>query len=175
MKRSDDLTSLRELLLCLIDEAYDKQAWHGPNLRGSIRGVSLAQVVWRPRPGRRSIAEIAVHCAYWKYVVRRRIRGDKRGSFPLKGSNWFRLPPKLTQTQWRDYVMLLDTEHQTLRDAIAEAPWSALAAERGDRREPARHVSGAALHDTYHAGQIRTIRALYQQRTRTGSRRDGDR
>ncbi len=127
----------------------------------------MAQAVWRPRPGRRGIAELVVHCAYWKYVVRRRIRGDKRGSFPLKGSNWFRLPPKLTKTQWGEYVALLAEEHRALRDAIAEAPWSALAAERGDRRKPATHVYGAALHDTYHAGQIRTIRALYKQRTRT--------
>ncbi|NUQ50463.1 MAG: ATP-binding cassette domain-containing protein, partial [Phycisphaerae bacterium] len=38
--------------------------------------------------GQRMKCEIALHAAYWKYVTRRRLRGDKRGSFPLKGSNW---------------------------------------------------------------------------------------
>ena len=45
---------------------------------------------WRPHPARHSIQEIVVHAAYWKYAVRRRLKGEKRGSFPLKGSDWFR-------------------------------------------------------------------------------------
>ena len=80
------------LLLQMIDEAYDKKSWHGPNLRGGIRGLSPAMAAWRPAENRHSIAEIAVHAAYWKYTVRRRLRGEKRGSFPLKGSNWFPRP-----------------------------------------------------------------------------------
>ncbi len=29
-----------ELLLGLLDEAFDKKAWHGPNLRGALRRVT---------------------------------------------------------------------------------------------------------------------------------------
>ena len=76
------------LLLDNLDDAYNKTAWHGPNLRGAIRGVPVAQAVWRPHPKRHSIAEITVHAAYWKYAVRRRLRGDKRGSGRAK-------PPEL--------------------------------------------------------------------------------
>ncbi|MCH7884075.1 MAG: DinB family protein [Planctomycetes bacterium] len=155
----------RALLLCILDEAYDRTAWHGPNLRGSVRQVSAEQAVWRPRPGRHSIAEITVHCAYWKYAVRRRILGGKRGSFPLKGSNWFALPEEITNQQWRDYVKLLDGEHKALREAMVTAPLSQLSSGRGSRREPAKHVYGIALHDTYHAGQIRTLKVLYKQAT----------
>ncbi|MFQ5411533.1 MAG: DinB family protein, partial [Phycisphaerae bacterium] len=67
------------LLLQNLDAAYDKAAWHGPNLKGSVRGLRVAQAVWRPRPKRHNIAEIVVHAAYWKYAVRRRLRGEKRG------------------------------------------------------------------------------------------------
>ncbi len=165
MKLNETLSAQRVLLLRLIDEAFDKKAWHGPNLRGSIRRVSPEEAVWRPRPGRRNIVEIVVHCAYWKYAVRRRLRGDKRGSFPLKGNNWFALPTSLTKQQWRDYVALLDDEHRSLRDAIAMVPLSRLSVTAGNRREPAAHVYGAAMHDTYHAGQIRTIKALYKLAT----------
>ncbi len=165
MKRNEMLPAQRVLLLRLIDEAFDKQAWHGPNLRGSIRRVSAEEAVWRPRPGRRNIAEIVVHCAYWKYAVRRGVRGDKRGSFPLKGSNWFALPAKLTKQQWRDYVTLLDDEHRALRDAVATAPLARISATSGSQREAAVRVYGAAMHDTYHAGQIRTIKAQYSQGT----------
>ena len=80
------------LLVRLLDEGFDRRAWHGPNLRGTLRGVPAADAARRPAPDRHSIWEIAVHAAYWKYAVRRRITGAGRGSFPLKGSNWFGRP-----------------------------------------------------------------------------------
>ncbi len=170
MKKADIIAAQRGLLLCLIDEAFDKKAWHGPNLRGSIRIVSVEHAVWRPGPGRHNMAEIAVHCAYWKYAVRRRVRGDQRGSFPLKGSNWFKLPTKLTKQQWRDYVALLDDEHRTLRDAIATVPLTRLSGPAGGRCEVADHIYGVAMHDIYHAGQIRTIKTLCKQASRASKR-----
>ncbi len=74
-------------LLDLLDEAYNRVAWHGPNLRGSIRGVTAREATRSPRAGRHNIWEIVVHAAYWKYTVRRRLVGEKRGSFSQKGSN----------------------------------------------------------------------------------------
>src|SRR5947209_5248763 len=108
-----------KILLSAIDQAYDKKAWHGPNLRGSIRGLTAAQAVWRPQAKRRSIAEIVLHAAYWKYIVRRRLRGDKRGSFPLQGSNWFAVPTSLPEAAWREHVALLQAEHAAMRAVIA--------------------------------------------------------
>src|SRR6202022_3143178 len=81
-----------DLVLALLDEAYEKRAWHGPNLKQSLRGVSAKQAAWRPAPGRHNIWELAVHSAYWKYAVRRKIAGRKRGSFVLEGSNFFPRP-----------------------------------------------------------------------------------
>ena len=164
MGQTETLPDQRALLVRLIDEAYDQATWHGPNLKSATRRVSPQQAVWRPRRGGRSIAEIVVHCAYWKYAVRRRIRGDKRGSFPLKGSNWFVLPRQLTSGQWRDYLTLLDDQHKLLRETTATAPLSRLVAQ-GNKRRLAGHAYGVALHDIYHAGQIRTLKGLYKRAT----------
>jgi len=95
------------LLLQLIEEAYTKQAWHGTNLHGSIRGLTAQQAAWRPAPNRHNIWEIVVHTAYWKYVVRRRLLGEKKGSFPLKGSNWIKRPLEMTEKAWRNDIRLL--------------------------------------------------------------------
>ncbi len=38
------------LLLRLIDESYEKKAWHGPNLKGSFRGLAPRDAAWRPQP-----------------------------------------------------------------------------------------------------------------------------
>tara|TARA_B100000315_G_scaffold247767_1_gene276918 strand:+ start:4729 stop:5124 length:396 start_codon:yes stop_codon:yes gene_type:complete len=80
------------VLLAQIDEAYDHQSWHGSNLKGSLRGVTPRQAVWRPGPKRHNIWEIATHAAYWKYAAWRRLTAAKRGSFALDGSDWFPSP-----------------------------------------------------------------------------------
>ncbi|MFQ5424683.1 MAG: DinB family protein [Phycisphaerae bacterium] len=153
------------LLLRILDEAYDKPAWHGPNLRGALRRVPVEQAVWRPRSGRHAIAEITVHAAYWKYAVRRRLRGDQRGSFPLKGSNWFPVPADLTRSTWRGYVDLLDAEHAALRAAIAALPRARLhKTSAGSKVSNATLIRGIALHDVYHAGQVRLLKRGYDAR-----------
>ena len=108
-----------ELLLRIIDEGYNKKAWHGPNLRGAIKRVEFAQAAWRPAPERHNVWEHVVHAAYWKYIVRRRLLGEKKGSFPLKGSNWFVRPVVLEARAWLEDLALLEEMHQTMRAAVA--------------------------------------------------------
>jgi hypothetical protein len=149
------------LLLRMLDQAYNRKAWHGPNLRGSVRGLTAHQAGWRPHPKRHSIAEIVVHAAYWKYAVRRRLRGDKRGSFALKGSNWFLLPEPLTDAAWREQVALLETEHQILRAAILALPPDQLhQRSAGSKVRNATMIYGIAAHDLYHTGQIQLLKRL---------------
>lgn len=56
-----------DLHLAQLDLAFDRRSWHGPNLLGSLRGIDPAGAAWRPQPERHNVAEIVVHCAYWKY------------------------------------------------------------------------------------------------------------
>jgi len=144
------------LVLTLLDEAYKKKTWHGPNLRQAIRGVSAKQAAWRPGAGRHNIWEETVHAAYWKYAVRRRMEGGKRGAFALKGSNFFPRPEKgkASEAAWRKDKELLEREHQALRASIEKV----LETPRGAKF--LRQIYGVALHDVYHAGQIRLLRRL---------------
>ena len=155
MKRDTHLSD--PLLLQIIDSGYNRKAWHGPNLRQSLRGVSAEDAAWRPAPGRHNIWEIAVHAAYWKYVVRRRLRGDLRGSFACEGSNWFVRPSPTAHNKekaWLKDKLLLEQEHQKLRETVFE--W----AQKRSHRVPPAHIYGVAFHDVYHAGQIRLLRRL---------------
>ncbi len=149
------------LLLELIDDAFDGKAWHGPNLRGILRGLSPEEAAMKPSGARYAIAEIAMHCAYWKYAARRRLRGDARGSFPLKGSNWFALPDDWDAAAWKSTTRLLDAEHATLREAIAGCTSRHLdIVPKGSKVTNRKLIYGMAAHDTYHAGQIRLIKAM---------------
>ena len=79
----------------MLERAYDHSSWHGPNLRGSIRGVTPMLAAWRPAPGRHNIWELIVHSAYWKYVARDRMtEGEHRATFPLGGHNWYARPSR---------------------------------------------------------------------------------
>jgi hypothetical protein len=149
-------------LLDVVDQAFDRQSWHGPNLRGAIRGVTHDQALWRPQAERHNIWEQVLHAAYWKYTVRRRILGEKRGSFQHKASNWI-TPPQTTPAAWRRDVQLLVDTHRSMREAIANVP-----PEKLQKRLPGAKatyfalISGIAAHDVYHAGQIQLLKRLQQ-------------
>ena len=150
-----------QLLLQALDQAYNRKSWHGTNLRGSIRGVSLMEAAWRPDSDRHNIWELVVHAAYWKYVVWRRLTGQQRGSFPLKGSNWFRRPQDGTEQEWRADVVLLDRMHRSLREAVDELSARAIwQTPKGSAVSNASIIAGAAAHDLYHAGQIQLLKRL---------------
>lgn len=154
--------SLITLLLDGLAEAFHKKSWHGPNLRSALRGVTVKQAAWRPGDERHNIWELALHAAYWKYVVRRKLAGDKRGGFVLKGSNFFQRPEGSagpSEGAWRDDIAILETEHKMLYEVVANL--------RGTPRLEAKTwqakvhlIRGAAAHDLYHAGQIRLLRRL---------------
>jgi DinB superfamily len=151
----------REMLVAAIDEAFDRPSWHGTNLRGSIRGLDPAAVVWRPARDRHNIWELVVHAAYWKYTVRRRLTEEKRGSFALVGSNWFERPNQFDAAQWRADRDLLDGEHHRLREAVAAVPEARLnEVPRRSRFTLAGLIRGVAAHDLYHAGQVQLLKKL---------------
>ncbi|HEV3198976.1 MAG TPA: DinB family protein [Bryobacteraceae bacterium] len=150
------------LLLDLLDEAFDKKSWHGPNLRGSIRGVSAREAAWRPAPKSHNIWEYVLHAAYWKYVVRRRITGGQRGSFVLPGSNFFERPGELSEAAWKSDVGILVSQHQDLRRAVVELKPEMREDLKG-WRSLLHLIRGAAAHDLYHAGQIRLVRRLSKE------------
>jgi len=148
-----------KLVLALLDEAYEKKTWHGPNLKQSIKGITAKQAAWRPALGRHNIWEVTLHAAYWKYAVRRRIDGGKRGSFVLKGSNFFSRPEKgkLNEAAWSADKKLLEREHRALHMTVAKVLRTARAAKLLPQ------LYGVAFHDIYHAGQIRLLRRLMER------------
>ncbi|NOX57737.1 MAG: DinB family protein [Planctomycetes bacterium] len=119
----------------------------------------------RPSTSGHCIAEIVLHCAYWKYAGHRRLTGGKRGGFALKGSNWFVTPGKLKDHEWKEIVRLVDEMHAQMRATVALLTPKQLAEiPTGAKVANLKMVYGLAAHDAYHAGQIRTIRGLFKRR-----------
>ena|SRR5688572_283431 len=149
-------------LIDTLDRAYDVRSWHGPNLRGSLRGVHAEEAARRSAPGRHNAWEVAVHCAYWKYRVAYLLDPAAPRTFDEKGSDWFERPTgSAREPAWRSDLERLSAWHQRLRGAVVEFDPVRLD-DRSGRGEFtfAGLIAGIAAHDLYHAGQIRLVRRL---------------
>lgn len=155
----------REHLLASLRRAFDGRSWHGPNLLGAIRGLTPAEAFFRPGAGRHSVYDLLLHAAYWKYVVRRRLAGEKRGSFPFKGSNFFPEPHPKDARAVRETRALLEEMHRELVRVVESLPENAFAARHG-RWTAGEMIAGVAAHDLYHAGQIQLVKKLGAARGR---------
>jgi hypothetical protein len=147
------------LILAVLEAGYSKKAWHGPNLRQSLKGVTARQAAWRPGPGRHNIWELTLHAAYWKYRVRSKLEGGKRGTFLLQGSNFFIRPEigRANEGTWQKDRAVLEKEHRAMMEAIRKE----LRKPGGKKRLGM--LYGVAFHDVYHAGQIRLLRRLQER------------
>jgi uncharacterized damage-inducible protein DinB len=123
--------------------------------------LTIDEAAWRPSPARHNIWEIVLHAAYWKYAVRRRLEGGKRGSFALKGSNWFTRGKEMGSTLWHEDIRLLEREHRLLHEIVAALPVSTLHTKPpGGSVTIATLLYGISHHDVYHAGQIQVLKRL---------------
>lgn len=158
-----------EALLLAVEQAYDRRAWHGPNLKSSLRGVTVEEASWRPQAGRHNVWELAVHAAYWKYRVLRKLAADAPASFDEAGSNFFERPSpgqsaKDREDAWTRDHGRLDDWHRRLVDAIHDFDAARLDEVSYDRYDHRDLILGAAAHDVYHAGQIRLLRRMWVDR-----------
>lgn len=151
------------LLAHQLDLAFKRRSWHGPNLLGSLRGVTPEEAVWRPQPDRHNINELVLHAAYWKYRVCRLIAEKDVPEFELDGADFFERPVMPSKAEWDGDLHLLRLWHSRLRTyALAVSARRLGAKRRSHTFTIAEVISGAAAHDLYHAGQIRLLRRMFE-------------
>jgi hypothetical protein len=161
MPTSDPIATL---MLQNVQPRAGRGGWHGgPTPIGAVRGVSAEEAAWVPFPGRKSIWQLALHVAYWKYAVRRRLEGGKAARFPRGPANWPRVPEHGDASAWAADVALLRTEHDQLVATIAKIPVRRYgeALPGGKRWTVGELILGIAQHDAYHAGQIQMLKRLW--------------
>ena len=156
---------LHEVLL-LLDPPSGRQPWAGgASVQGCLRGVDAEQARWRPTSQRRSVWELVLHIAYWKYAVRRALEGGEKGGFPRKPSNFPALPEPADSKAWTRDRALLKDQHRQLVDAIRAFDPKRLDESTGSsgKYRYADLITGIAMHDVHHVGQIQLIKRLYKE------------
>ena len=147
-----------------LEEGFRRSAWHGPTLASALRGVAWQDAIWEPGTHWHSIWAIALHCAYWKVRVLARITG-LRVPFPRPGHDWPAPPEEPDEKAWKADRRLLGAAHGDLVEAVRRLdPDEIDRPGPRQRRTRRRNLQGIAFHDTYHAGQVRLIRKLHEER-----------
>lgn len=137
----------------LLDEGYGPGAWHGPDMKAALDGVTPELASFRPAPGRHSIAEIALHHAYCVRSVRGRLAAAPLEPFVLEGEDWFEQSgPKALS--WDAVRAALESEQKKLAAVVAALGDGGVDPERFDL------ILGITCHAVYHAGQVQLIRRL---------------
>lgn len=163
-----------DLLLWNLQPAPGRRNWHGgPSPVGALRGVTAGQAAWRPTPRRKSVWEMALHIAYWKYTVRRHLERGPQPRFPRSPANFPAQPDSPDEAAWARDIALLRTEHQQLVEAVRSLSERKLRdiPPEGRRWTYGELVLGIAAHDAYHTGQIQLLKRLWEERARLGRAR----
>ena len=149
----------RALLIELLDEAYRGPAWHGPSVKEALHGVSAETAAATPIPGRNSIWDLVLHLAHGRHLLLERLL-DATLDFPreIREPWWPVAHPDTTEAAWLRDLELLEECHVHLVDAIAQATDAQLdRVPKGSDQDLTRQLLGMAMHDAYHAGQMRLI------------------
>ena len=85
--------------------------------------------------------------------------GEKKGSFHIKGSNWFAVGKG--EREWKRDLAMLQSYHDSLMKAVRTIKSADLyRTPRGSTVNTAAILRGIASHDVYHAGQIQLIKRM---------------
>ena len=142
----------------VIAEGYGPGAWHGPDLKAALSDVTSKLAFWRPAPGRHTIAEIALHHAYFVRGVNAQLSGVTPKPFILDGEDWFELSASGSLT-WQKIREAVDAEQRALAATVAKLAAGRLRQPTLDV-EPFDIVLGITCHAIYHAGQVQLIKRL---------------
>ena len=127
-----------------------------------LDGLTAEQAAWKPQGGgTRSIWEIVRHVTFWKDALRQRLEGgpwaDTSGH---EEKGW----PPVTDTSeeaWAETLKHLRRSHEALVQAVSRLADEQLDEPFPGEEEPiGEHLLGVIAHDTYHTGQILTLRQL---------------
>ena len=141
--------------------AYNGDAWHGPALTVTLKGVQAFRASSKPIPQAHSVWEIVRHLTAWNHIVRRRFLGELVKVSPEQ--DW---PPlqDMGNDAWEADLAALEEACVALVSAIKKQAKKAggdtvlKRKVRGKTHNVYVMLHGAVQHNLYHAGQISILR-----------------
>ena len=157
MARTDQPS--RDTIVAQLDEIYRGPAWHGPAVLEALDGVNAESARAKLEAGRHSIWELVRHLAHGRHLLLDRLT-EKSSEFPHEIDEpwWPVSPTDVSEPAWSEDLALLEAYHTRLVDAVRQASDAQLARRpKPEDQTLAQQLLGLAIHDAYHAGQIRLL------------------
>lgn len=152
------MISVKDAVPYHFEHTFEKEAWQ-PSLAMSIEGLTAAQAAWKPGPQRHSIWQIVRHLTRWKRAVYDDWNGKKPDYANVERGDWQEVSGD--DAAWQADVRDLREITQRFTAWLqAKAEADVAQPAQGDDLALGLRLMRVATHDTYHAGQIRYIRAL---------------
>lgn len=152
------MISVKDAILYHFEYTFEKEAWQ-PSLAMSMEGLSAAQAAWKPAPGHHSIWQIVRHVTRWKRAVYDDWNGKKPDYAEVERGDWQEVSGD--DAAWQADVRALADITQRFTSWVQAKPEDTVVQPlEGDDVALGLRLMRMATHDTYHAGQIRYLRAL---------------
>ncbi len=142
----------------ILAEGYGPGAWHGPDLKAALTGISPRSAFWRPAPGRHNVAEIALHHAWYVRSVIHRLTGKAPEPFVLEGEDWFEVSDG-GHHGWPEIAAVVEEQQGRLAAVSADIAAGRIRSPLSER-ERFDLVLGITCHAIYHAGQVQLLKVL---------------
>jgi uncharacterized damage-inducible protein DinB len=143
-------------ILDQMDRAFSGEAWHGPDLKQLLDGVSAEDASKHPVSGAHSIWELVSHIAAWNTIVQQKSKGEVVNV--TAEQDW---PPvwEASEVAWKRSLENLAESRTRLRNYVKTVRDDQLD-ERVQRENYSQYVllQGLVQHDLYHAGQIAVLK-----------------
>jgi hypothetical protein len=147
------------LMLEMADSEFDGDSLNGPSLMKTLDSLGFAEAASTTTYEGYSAWEIAMHCAYYKYLIARALGGGSElEPYPFATGNFPPLPESPDEAGWSKAKSYLRRAHlscmETIRAAAPEKLDGVFAAWEMSFRHA---ISWLCTHDIYHNAQIRSM------------------
>ena len=141
--------------------SYEGPAWHGPDTKEILNGITAEQAAARPIPNAHTIAELVAHMTTWRDFAIHMLRGEFDYRVEIGSDADWRTSDGLTAEGWEQIKERLHHTQGELLELLEGTPDDVLDQLAGDRPFTLRViVDGVVDHDTYHGGQIVLLKKL---------------
>lgn len=116
-KNDEIMSTANTIIITTLDGAYsNSEPWYGPKLRQTLTGMTIEQLTYTDTYEGYSAWVVGLHCAYWKWVVRRGITAEK-DEFPHAPEDFPRLRGQVTEEMWANDLRYMDEQHERRKSA----------------------------------------------------------
>jgi uncharacterized damage-inducible protein DinB len=147
------------LIAQLADDEFDGECFNGPSFMKTLGKLDASMAAYSDTFEGYSAWDVALHCAYYKYVLAKAL-GAELGDYPFDKENWGfgASPPTGSPEAWAALLAYLPRAHKAVWDAARAMPEAKLDEAYAEWKVSyAKALSWLASHDTFHGAQIRSM------------------